>query len=193
MVARSDGESQGTLCGTGSYRLALVGALCILAAPYLDGKQSTREIAVPSNLALGLVKPYKPIVLRSEDEFREILGRAQDICGEAGVFQLVGDMSGLVEFERSLQGFDFANECLILIPVTYGADFEARLNAPYVKSRKLTCRVSVVDPRIRLLDTQLVGHPAARTDCFGIAVSRKAVDEVEVWIQGKRVASLFVN
>src|SRR5262245_43998479 len=91
-----------------------------LAAPYIDGRRCSREIAISPNLVQGFGKPLKPVVLLSGQDLKELLDRAKQKC--VGIWDPVHDRSGLAEFERSMQGFDFSTECLILIPVMHDYD-----------------------------------------------------------------------
>jgi hypothetical protein len=158
----------------------------LIAVPYINGRQNSRELLVTPNLALGFAKPYLPVAVLSEKDLRELVDRATKECIEAGIYDPVHDMSGLVEFERSLIGFDFSRECLILVPVMHGYDYKVDMGSPYLASRKFTCQVRVHDPPW----WQGVRHPASQTDVFCVAVRRDSAEMVEVWIRGKQAASL---
>ena len=158
----------------------------LIAVPYINGRQNSRELLVTSNLALGFAKPYSPVAVSTDKDLRELVNRAKKECIEAGVYDPVRDMSGLVELERSLLGFDFSRECLIFIPVTHGYDYKVDMGSPCLASRKFTCQVRVHDPPW----WQKVRHPASQTDVLCLALKRDSVDLVEVCIRGKQAASL---
>lgn len=181
-----------------SIGIALVGLTALIVyyqfAPSHYGRQNTREVSIPAAFLFGDSRLTAPVVLSTEKELEELLRVTKKASLESGIYYSGHDESGIDNFERSLQDFDFTKECLIIIPVSYG-DNEVGMSPPRLSWRKLTCEVWVQD-KGGVLERWVFGvrkKDIGRSCCYGLAVKREAVDEVEVWVRGKQAASFTLD
>jgi hypothetical protein len=161
--------------------LAMIVGGAYISVPLHRGQENMREFSVSSYLIPSYERPLRPIIIRSEKELMQLAQQARKRLNHP-------DVKGIKNAEESLRGFDFKNECLVLIPYWKPSAYDTRLSAPHLVSRKLVCRLWFQDRNPGTTFRTLGSHAA----CIAVAVRRESVDEVEV-IVGSQVDVLAVN
>ena len=161
--------------------IAITAAICATHVSFgaknvSSGKKVFRQIPIPKR-EHGYSR-MNPTVIRTERELDDLLKRIKKMTG----------WNKPKKFEDTIKKakVDFSKEVLVLLPhKEHSGSIKVTFKKPKLRNRELICRIRRNDPLVHTCDMAYY--------CFALAVSKAAVDGIELHVKGRKPVKLSIS